>query len=106
MVVDSHETVQKLFADNGKFLPEHSEHFDLPPIVRDWYCYTSDLGDSLLCLVEGAFSYSERDIRNTWKSLRVLPLERVLPAYRIYAGFLVVDSANGPSEENLTITFC
>ena len=43
---------------------------DLPPIVRDW-C----VGNSVLCLIEGEFSYSDLAV---WKQLqRLLVPERV-----------------------------
>lgn len=56
---------------------------DLPPIVRDW-C----VGDSVLCLIEGEFDYSQRE---AWKQLKPYRTETVLRNYRIFAGFVVLD---------------
>lgn len=56
---------------------------DLPPIVRDW-C----VGDSVLCLVQGEFEYSDREV---WKQLRAFPRDRVLAGYNIFAGLVILD---------------
>jgi hypothetical protein len=65
----------------------------LPAIVSDWYQSADDGVESILCLVDGQFAYTDTGAQLR-QSLRPVPLEAVLSDYRIYAGFIVVPGAD------------
>lgn len=85
--MNTKQTIEKFFEDTEFLVRGKSYHSELPPIVRDWYCYTTDGGHSILCLIEDRFDYQDS---NLWQSLCPVPVKTVLRSNRIYAGFVVV----------------
>jgi hypothetical protein len=73
----------------GTQYPEPSK---LTDELNNWYCFTSDGGHSILCLLEchleEAFKETEDEI---YKHLVPVPVKTVLKNYRVELGLIVVD---------------
>ena len=69
----------------GEFLVKGKRYpSQLPPNLEEWYCYTSDGGHSILCLLEGLIEGGE-----LWQQLCPVPVKTVLRGWRVQDGFLV-----------------
>ena len=58
----------------------------LPAELETWYCYTSDGGHSIACLLEGLIKQSPE----LWQQLCPVPVKTVLRGWRTEGQFVVV----------------
>jgi hypothetical protein len=84
------QTIEKFFEGTSFLVHGKSYHSELPAIVKDYYCYTSDGGHSILCLLEKIIRY-DVPASELWRQLCPVPVKAVLRKYRIQGGFVVVD---------------
>jgi hypothetical protein len=87
------QAIEKFFEGTGFLVRGKSYPAELPAVVEDYYCYTTDGGHSILCLIEGQFDYQAREL---WKSLCPVPVKHVLRGHRVHAGFPVVVAEYDP----------
>lgn len=93
--MDRQQTIERYFAGTPFLVRGKAYPSPLPPELADWYCYTSDGGHSILCLLEenaGAAFASHAEFEN----LVPAPVKAVLRGYRIVHGYVVADLAYDP----------
>jgi hypothetical protein len=67
-------------------------HSPLPPDLDEWYCYPSDSGHSILCVLQGIYKGGE----DPTDYMVPVPVKAVLRRYILHKGFVFVDLPYDP----------
>lgn len=79
----------------GYLVRGKSYHSPLSPTLAGWYCYTSDGGHSLLCLLQKDAAEAIAS-GNPMVSMLPVPVKSVVRDYELNGEFIVVDLPYSP----------